>query len=266
MIIFFSGTGNTRLCANTLSQLTGDKAIELTAEVLLNPQNSKLEIAGRNDRIIWMFPVYSWGIPPMVRRVIENIHIDRADKARHYMVCTCGDDCGLTDSEFTKIITRRQWATNRQSCYSVTMPNTYVFMKGFDVDHEAVVRLKLQQAPHRLRQIAADIDSPQPQGPFTHHGSFAWPKSHIIRPWFKRFAMSPRPFHATEACKGCGACTKICPLGNITMTNTPGSTPRPQWHETCTLCTRCYHSCPRNAVAYGKTTRHKGQYKGPHPR
>ena len=29
--------------------------------------------------------------------------------------------------------------------------------------------------------------------------------------------MSPRPFHASDACVGCGICARSCPTGNITM-------------------------------------------------
>ena len=38
--------------------------------------------------------------------------------------------------------------------------------------------------------------------------------------------MSPKPFHATEACIGCKKCEKVCPVGNITVTD------RPVWEVT----------------------------------
>ena len=60
-------------------------------------------------------------------------------------------------------------------------------------------------------------------------------------------------------CTGCGGCARSCPLGNIAMQ--PGGTPH--WGNRCAMCLRCYHSCPRNAVAYGKATAGKGRYMAP---
>ena len=90
-------------------------------------------------------------------------------------------------------------------------------------------------------------------------GSWPWVKSYVIYPWFVRHAMLPRPFHHTGACTGCGGCARSCPLGNIAMQ--PGGTPH--WGNRCAMCLRCYHSCPRNAVAYGKATAGKGRYMAP---
>ena len=65
------------------------------------------------------------------------------------------------------------------------------------------------------------------------------------------FLMPPKPFHATEACIGCKKCEKVCPVGNITVTD------RPVWGGNCTQCLACYHVCPVHAVEYGKDDREK---------
>lgn len=85
---------------------------------------------------------------------------------------------------------------------------------------------------------------------------FPFTKSYLLRPLFNAFLMSPKPFHATEACIGCKKCEKVCPVGNITVTD------RPVWGGNCTQCLACYHVCPVHAVEYGKMTGKKGQYKG----
>ena len=68
--------------------------------------------------------------------------------------------------------------------------------------------------------------------------------------------MSPKPFHATDACIACKKCEKVCPVHNITVTD------KPQWGNNCTQCLGCYHICPVHAIEYGKMTCRKGQYRG----
>ena len=316
MIICFSGTGNTRLCADLLSKALGDQVHHLRARDLRDPASFKTSDLPRdtkdmpesardkvsdNKRVIWMFPVYSWGMPPVFERFMNEAQLNFSRDTLHYMVCTCGDDIGLTAKLWRKTMGKRGWQT--AAAFSVQMPNTYVFMKGFDVDKPEVAQAKLNAAPTRVRHIAAAIDNHSravaealdnlghtnetvdagmipvmPDDVVT--GGFAWIKSHIIRPWFMRFAMSPKPFHATDACTGCGLCARSCPMANITMKPSASDSKRtekpsavgkstsdltsrgrvhPTWGPNCALCTACYHVCPHHAVAYGTTTRSKGQ-------
>ena len=128
-------------------------------------------------------------------------------------------------------------------------------MKGFDVDPEALAREKLEASKQRVAEIARRIKNGETDDDVIK-GRFAWFKSNVIYPWFRRFAMSPKPFHATADCTGCGLCSRRCPLGNITMDDSR----RPCWGNDCALCLRCYHVCPVAAVQYGKATRGKGRY------
>lgn len=191
----------------------------------------------------------------MVAKWIAELPLEGGERAKHFAVMTCGDDMGYADRTWRKAIEARGW--RGLQAYSVQMPNTYVTLPGFDVDKVAVAQLKVEAAPARLRRIADSIQgSGHEQMPWMLvRGAFPWLKTYVIRPWFLRHAMSPKPFHATDACTGCGRCARACPTQNITMADH-----RPCWGDNCAFCLRCYHICPHHAVAYGSATRSKGQY------
>lgn len=252
MIIFFSGTGNSLHIAKILSECLGDRIVRLP--------DAGLDLHCKDKRVIWVFPVYSWGVPPVMMQWIKKIHIKNADNVTHHLVVTCGDDIGNADHMWRRAIEARGWRTG--GAYSVQMPNTYVLMKGFDVDPINIERSKVIASRPRTVLIANSIDKkPNEQFSDVVRGRFAWIKTSIIYPYFVKFEMSPRPFHFTADCNGCGACARVCPMHNIKMKAEAKSYRKPHWGNKCALCLACYHVCPHHAVAYGKATGRKGQKK-----
>lgn len=252
MIVFFSGTGNTRHCAEMLAQRLGETLHEFSPEELRSPSQCTLACGTDDVRIIWAFSTYSWGVPPVVARLMERISItDRAKSLPHYMLTTCGDDMAYADRQWRQLMAAR--GLDARGAFAVIMPNTYVLMKGFDTDPEALAKAKVEASAAELESIAEAIETDGADR--LVRGRFPWVKSAVIYPWFKRFEMSPRPFHAVNGCIGCSLCARSCPMANIEMVDG-----RPHWGGDCALCLRCYHVCPRHAVAYGKATAAKGQY------
>lgn len=251
MIAVFSGTGNSLWVARRLAAATGD-----TLYIL--PLGHDVPAPQAARRVIWVFPVYSWGVPPAVYAIIKDIDIEGADRCEHFAVMTCGDDAGYADRMWTRMIERRGWRA--AGAWTVQMPNTYVLMKGFDVDPADVAAAKLRDAAPRTDAVAAAILGRKPgdkPAADVLRGRFARIKTGVIYPWFVRHAMSPRPFHSLDSCVGCGLCASTCPMGNINMDGR-----RPRWADRCALCLRCYHICPSHAVAYARATDGKGQWRG----
>lgn len=272
MILWFSGTGNSRYVAERLAAELGQPLRRLGPEL----RGGSLTMPSGDTTVIWVCPVYSWGIPPYVRSIIQTLEINPLP-AIHHLVLTCGDDCGLAADMWRKDLAARSWRAGL--AFSVTMPNNYVCMSGFDVDPQPLAEVKLSAAPQRILEIAGEIGSfSTTDGKIRAkaaddiiRGRFAWIKTRIIYPWFVRHAMSPKPFRHTNACISCGKCAAICPLRNISMQPAP-DTPTandsrrrryPQWQSDCAACLACYHVCPRHAVMYGGKTKDKGQYMNP---
>lgn len=252
MIIYFSGTGNTALAAKLLARdLKDDELVGMSTGMLLHPEEYTLR--PKFPRIVWAFPTYSWGIPPVVVNFMRKVKLgEDAGKIANYMLTTCGDDMGYTDRLWRREMKNR--GLRAEGAYAVQMPNTYVCMSGFDVDHVEVANAKIIKAPFAVSKIADSITGTGKS--ITLRKMFSFIKTYVIYPWFVRHAMSAKPFHATRACTGCNKCALSCPMQNISMEQR-----RPEWGERCAMCLRCYHICPVHAVAYGNKTKHKGQYK-----
>lgn len=254
MIIYFSGTGNTRYCAESLGEKLGERLHELEPSELRHPQGCMLKLEP-GERLIVMFPTHGWGLPPYVEDYLRAVDIDADSGTEVWMVTTCGDDIGKTADRWRRLMVNRDFRVC--SAFSIQMPNTYVCMKGFDVDSEETEERKLKAVPARIDAIAARIAAGDAGSDDVTEGKFAWIKSNVIRPWFVRYKMSARKFYASEDCNNCGLCRRVCPLENII----PGNAARPAWGNHCAMCLRCYHSCPSHSIHYAGATHGKGQYR-----
>ncbi len=245
MIVWFSGTGNSRLVARRLSALLDQSMVELT---VADPEG-----VAAADRVVWVFPIYSWGVPPVVRRFIGRCRFSVGQQ--HFMVCTCGDDTGLAHLMWRRCIGNA--GGTPVATFSVQMPNNYTLLLGFDVDPVPVAQQKLMRAPERIAEVARAIRHSARVDDVVR-GTVPGVKTRCIYPLFVRYEMSPSKFHHTAACVRCGKCSSACPMNNVGMTS--GG---PEWGDNCALCLACYHVCPVHAVMYGRRTAGKGQYMAP---
>lgn len=248
MILAFSGTGNSLYVAKLLAASLGERLSVYPDSPASRP----------GERVVWVFPVYSWGVPPVVARWIASSAPALVQSGDHYAVMTCGDDAGLSAGRWRRLVAAAGGVA--AGAFTVIMPNTYVLMKGFDTDPVEVADAKIAAAPARVAEIARSIEN-RFKGDDVTRGRFAWFKTAVIYPWFVRHAMSPRPFHSTAGCVGCGICARSCPMSNIEMKDS-----RPAWGGDCAMCLRCYHICPHHAVAYGHATDGKSRYTTLMPR
>lgn len=250
MLFYFSGTGNSKYIALTLGNLLGEK-------IYFIPETNPLETDVTGEKIIFVFPVYSWGVPPIVEKFILSFSQsfwEEVGRRNCPVVCvmSCGDEVALAPEIFLKTFSKLNMEVS--SIWSVIMPNNYVLLPGFDVDPKDVESKKLSMCRGRILEIAQGIQS-NIKTIDVVRGNIPWLKTRIVFPLFKRWGIFPSKWHYTGACISCGKCASSCPLINIVMENG-----HPNWGSRCCSCLACYHICPSHAVAYAKETRKKGQY------
>lgn len=258
MILYLSATGNSRHIARLLSKALGDSRLVDLSEYMGRHAGKTLSVEPEaGERIGFVFPVHSWGLPKGLESVISSIRAEGCRQNYCYMACTCGDDAGLTARQWSKAVTKAGFTPS--AAFSVFMPNTYVIFPGFDVDSDSVRDEKLRNAPQAVQTIVDRILH-NDTGDFTHHGSFATLKSKVVYPLFVRFQITDKPFAVSaDTCISCGLCVKVCPTRNITLETSNGKA-LPRWHGDCLNCLACYHYCPTHSIAYGKISKGKGHY------
>ncbi|MDO4553446.1 MAG: EFR1 family ferrodoxin [Bacillota bacterium] len=247
MIIYFTGTGNSRYCAGMLADRLQD---ELTDSFPFIRGGVGAELVSQRP---WVFvsPTYAWQLPRIFTDFIRKSSFSGSREA--YFVMTCGSDTG------------RAAAANRALCrekgllcrgtLTVVMPENYVAM--FPVPGEAEAQKIIAAAKPVLESGAAAIRDGL-DFPGVKTGLADSFKSGLANRFFNRFAIKAKAFAASDACVGCGKCAESCPLGNITLQNE-----RPVWDNRCTHCMACICGCPSEAIEYGKASAGKPRYQCP---
>lgn len=263
MVFYFTGTGNSLWVANVLAKELGEPLVSIAEALQKDPDAWLTYTLQKEERILFVYPVHSWGPAVPVIRFIARLSFTGYEGQPVYSVCTCGDECGYTDRRIRKALAKRSLPLT--GSYSVQMPNNYIILPGFSVDSPEVEKEKLSKAPERLRAILKVLESASGQvlldtnSSLYHKGSLPLLKSGLIYPLFINFAIGKNAFYATDACISCGLCARICPTGTIVFSGTG----KPQWTDTCVQCLACIHRCPAKAIEYGRGTHKKGRYCHP---
>ncbi len=249
MIIYISGTGNSRYAAGLLHKNLGEDLYFLPDTDL-----EKIDLS-REKKLIFVFPIYSWGVPPIVLKYIEGLSQETCTKLKNlkiYMVCTCGDETALAPEMLVECLAEKELSLS--GGWSVIMPNDYVLLPGFNVDNKDLEMEKLDKVPDRIKKISRSILEDKTEYDYSR-GSIPYLKTKLIYPLFKKWGIFPSKWNWTQECISCGKCVKACPVKNISFKGN-----HPLWGKHCISCLGCYHICPVHAIEYGKSTRHKGQY------
>ncbi|HHX54399.1 MAG TPA: 4Fe-4S binding protein [Clostridiales bacterium] len=238
MILYFSGTGNTKLIAENLAILMKER--------IHNIERGAPPKVSEQEKLILAAPLYFWILPSLVLSYLEQYR-DLPRKELH-AVMTCGGALGAGASLIKRQLQRIGFKT--VFIQSLVMTTNYIPLHR--VQSPDIAAQSVRAALDRLPEVAENIRQKRgaESSPFLAAGL-------PIAEGIYNSARRTKHFYATSRCIGCGLCEKNCPLGAIQLKN--GS---PEWIKPqCTLCLRCLHRCPTGAVEYGKSTVGKERYR-----
>jgi ferredoxin len=243
-IYYFSGTGNSLNVARLLAEELGDCEIRFIPEVIGK------ELDPSFDRIGFVFPVYGWGLPLIVRDFLKKVRTDKYT----FAVANYGGRPAGTLAQAERIL--KDNGTELKCSMGLRMPDNCIIISGAQPAEKRDEILRNARA--RVREIAAVIKDGRQ---CVERGSSIenWLLSGVMYGKAEgKFRTNDSAFKVDDRCKSCGSCVKICPVNNITL-----SDGRPQWHHKCEQCLACLHWCPGEAIQIGNKTTKKKRYRNP---
>lgn len=244
MIIYFSGTGNSKYCAQMIADQLEDKLID-SFEFIKNGISAELISATP-----WVFvaPTYCWQLPHIFEEFIRMSRFEGCKDA--YFIMTCGSDIGNAGEKIKKLC--EKVGLEFQGVLPVVMPENYIAM--FEVPQLEIAKRIVLVAKRTLLKAVKRVRKGErfPEQKVHLLDKF---KSGPLNPFFYKVFVKAKPFYVTEACIGCGKCADTCVLNNIFIKNG-----KPKWGDACTHCMACICGCPTEAIEYGKKSVGKPRY------
>ena len=247
MILYFSGTGNSKYVAKRIADALGDALVNLNDRIKASDTSS----VETGERLIIVTPTYAWRIPRVVRDWLRKTELRGAKQV--WFVMTCGSEIGNADK-----YNRELCAEKGLSCMGtaqIVMPENYIAM--FSAPQADEARQIVAQAEPRIDRAIAAIQANQLFAP-TRNNLYDRLMSGPVNPVFYKCFVKADAFTVSDACIGCGQCAKRCPMNNVTLKDGKpswGKTAPTAWRASATVRSARSSTAKRASVSRGITLR-----------
>ena len=237
MILYFSGTGNSKYVAKRIADALGDKILNLNDRI----KASDTSLVETGERVIIVTPTYAWRIPRVVRDWLLKTELRGAKQA--WFVMTCGSEIGNADRYNRELCAEK--AISCMGTAQIVMPENYIAM-FFAPQADKARQIVAQAEPSIDRAIAA-IQRNQPFAP-TRNNLYDRFMSGPVNPIFYKFFVKANAFTASSACIGCGQCVPLCPRNALSLEKAEKGRHAVIDKERCIGCYECVTACKQGAI------------------
>lgn len=244
MIMYFTGTGNSRFVADYLAEKLNDTTLSLN-NIL---KNDKTLLCTSDKPYILVAPIYAWRFPYQIENLIKDSELKGNNII--YCIATMGENSGNADKYIEKIFTDK--GMNFKGFTGVAMQNNYLLMEV--MPDETAVHSQFPAIVNKLDVIAAkiihgDLLSKDDKTPLPSL------MSGIVNWGFNNFMLKNQKYTVNEKCILCGKCVGLCPTNNISQKEGTIC-----FDNRCMACFSCLHNCPLQAINIAGKTENKGRY------
>ncbi len=252
-IYYFTGSGNSLSIARKIAKGLAESEVVAIARVF----DKEVKVSSR--RIGFVFPVYAYGVPRMVREFVERLDLP-ADAYLFGVASNCGIP-GPALSQLDRLL-RRQ-GQRLQAGFSVLDERSSLIN---DPDNDAVQKIMISanrgqlpaRSSRRIEEIVRTVGAEQ-RMPVERSNRLTSFLGGVLNPLAaKNFKRMAADFWTNANCRGCSSCVRVCPRGNISLQNV-----RPVWGDDCDMCHACIQWCPAAAIEFKHLTKGKPRYRNP---
>lgn len=247
LMLYFSGTGNSKFIADSFSKKTGSKCFSIESNM-----DFRKEILS-HDTISFCYPTYGGCVPRIMREFVAK-HIAELKDKKLIIFCTqlifSGDGArafmDLLPPNYVRVIYAEHF----------NMPNNICNAPIFSIKNGTDIEKCLHTADVKLDKVCKNIK----EGKIFKRGfnkvshalglcqSAFWP---VVE------EKNKSNVRVDNSCIHCSLCVNICPMKNLIL-----ASKGIEHHNNCIVCYRCVNACPQQAITVLLHKKPKVQYKG----
>lgn len=234
VIYYFSGTGNNLAIANRLAKELGEATV-MPMSILL--QNKV--VPEEYEWVGFAAPSYFSHVPPYVEECMKDVIYTEEQKI--FLVVGCGGNRGLAIQDMQKHVHNSKKEVNLE--YMVMLPGNYILSYGaFPMWYQ---KFFTKQSYRKIYKIALDIKKGRKRKNLGSGIFYNAKFEEELQKSIEKYSMIGLQYKVSDKCTACGACIKICPVGNILMTNG-----KVTFGDKCNQCMGCIQWCQNHAIDY----------------
>lgn len=234
-IYVFSGTGNTLIVANKISEIFNLNNYNSTVFKMESVDAKQIDL---NSTIGIGFTTAFWNTFPFVRTWIDNLPDGNGTEV--FLFTTMGDSsCGMI-AHIAKILEKKNYKIIGAKGF--IMPNNFLLVLKDKKNKERIEKtlVKTEEFAKGIINSAGYIRKPN----IFSSIAFCFSSFVTTKLWNTKLAKKIMKFKVDKTkCNGCGTCAALCPLENIEIKEFP------QFKDKCLFCLRCVSYCSQQALS-----------------
>ncbi|MDR2784019.1 MAG: EFR1 family ferrodoxin [Treponema sp.] len=242
IIFYFTGTGNSLKVAKTISKELDN------AEIVSMNKLEKCNLSKQYGTIGFVYPVYYWGMPNIVRNFVEKLDLTNNRETYFYGVATFGGLAGNGISQLNDLLINRH---NIKLNYGQKIKMFANYIVAYNMSG------KVKEITNKSdKKIVPVINAIKNKKDKRVKSKKIFDK--IYNKYIDKLKSMDKDYIVSDNCTGCKICKNICPAKNIEIINGI-----PHFGHNCEQCVACIQYCPQKAINYKNLTQNRTRYTNP---